>query len=46
MLHPVMSDLERWRHFLEWEVAACREPGTLDGSTHIIAVVRRTINLG
>ncbi len=25
----------------EWEVAACREPGTLDGGTHIIAVIQR-----
>ncbi len=27
--------------FLEVEIAACREPGALDGGTHIIAVVER-----
>jgi hypothetical protein len=41
VLYPVMSDPERWARFLEWEVAACREPGTLDGGTHIIAVIQR-----
>ena len=28
--------------FMEVEVAACREPGALDGGTHIVAVVERT----
>lgn len=28
--------------FLEIEIAACREPGALDGGTHIVAVVERT----
>jgi hypothetical protein len=36
-----MSDPERLARFLEWEVAACREPGVLDGGTHIIAVIQR-----
>ena len=27
--------------FLEVEIAACREPGALDGGTHIVAVVER-----
>jgi SAM-dependent methyltransferase len=27
--------------FLELEIAACREPGALDGGTHILAVVER-----
>jgi heme oxygenase len=30
---------QRW---LEEEIAACREPGALDGGTHIVAVVQRT----
>ena len=34
-------DEELWRVFLEWELAACREPGVLDSGTHIIAVLRR-----
>ena len=29
----------RW---LEEEIAGCREPGALDGGTHIVAVVQRT----
>ena len=33
---------EAWDdRFLEYEVAACREPGALDGGTHIIAVLER-----
>ena len=28
--------------FLELEIAACREPGALDGGTHIVAVLERT----
>ena len=27
--------------FLEVEIEACREPGALDGGTHILAVVER-----
>lgn len=30
------ADPERWRRFLRHEVAACREPGALDGGTHIL----------
>ncbi len=33
---------ESWDdRFLEYEIAACREPGALDGGTHIVAVVKR-----
>jgi SAM-dependent methyltransferase len=33
---------EAWDdRFLEVEIAACREPGALDGGTHILAVVER-----
>ncbi|WP_198962058.1 bifunctional 2-polyprenyl-6-hydroxyphenol methylase/3-demethylubiquinol 3-O-methyltransferase UbiG [Pseudonocardia sp. MH-G8] len=35
------SDRERWRRFLEHEIAACAEPGTRDGGTHILFAVRR-----
>ncbi|HEU4353956.1 MAG TPA: class I SAM-dependent methyltransferase [Actinomycetota bacterium] len=34
------EDAAMWERFLEWEVAACAEPGALDGGTHLIAVVR------
>ena len=30
-----------WNAFLEWELEACRQPGALDGGTHMIAAVRR-----
>lgn len=30
------ADPVRWAHFLENEVAACSEPGALDGGTHIL----------
>ncbi|MEO8284836.1 MAG: class I SAM-dependent methyltransferase [Chloroflexota bacterium] len=31
-----------WQAFLGWETEYCKEPGALDGGTHIIAVVQRT----
>lgn len=34
------DDPEMWERFLGWEIAACAEPGGLDGGTHMIAVVR------
>jgi len=30
-----------WQAFLDWETEYCKEPGALDGGTHIIAVARR-----
>jgi len=37
-----LSVNEAWDdRFLEIELAACREPGALDGGTHILAVVER-----
>ena len=33
------TDAER-AQILEWELELCREPGALDGGTHILAVVR------
>jgi SAM-dependent methyltransferase len=42
----VLEDLEgdpaRWQRFLSHEVAACAEPGALDGGTHILFSARRT----
>ncbi|HYH30067.1 MAG TPA: methyltransferase domain-containing protein [Pseudonocardia sp.] len=34
------ADRERWRRFLEHEVAACAEPGVRDGGTHILFACR------
>ena len=34
-------DAERTRTLIEWDLAACREPGAFDGGTHIVAAARR-----
>jgi SAM-dependent methyltransferase len=34
------GDPDRWRRFLNHEVAACAEPGALDDGTHILFAVR------
>lgn len=36
-----MSDPQLWQTLLAWELDYCKEPGALDGGTHIIAAVRR-----
>lgn len=41
-LRETQSDPVLWEKLLRWEMEACRQPGALDGGTHIIAVVRRT----
>ena len=41
LLAALASDAERWSAFMAWEIAACAEPGALDGGTHMIAVARR-----
>ena len=35
------SDPRRWASFLAHEVSACREPGAVDGGTHLLFAVRR-----
>lgn len=39
-LESLESDPDRWRRFLEHEVAACAEPGALDGGTHLLFAAR------
>lgn len=34
------SDPDRWARFLDHEVAACAEPGALDGGTHVLLAVQ------
>ena len=34
------ADRDRWRRFLDHEVAACAEPGARDGGTHILFAAR------
>ena len=40
-LAELSEDGAVWRHLLEMEIEACREPGCLDVGTHLIAVCRR-----
>jgi len=40
-LEAIAGDAEAWDRFLAWEIDYCREPGAIDGGTHILAVVRR-----
>lgn len=35
------ADADRWTNFLNHEVAACAEPGAVDGGTHILFAARR-----
>jgi hypothetical protein len=40
LLEPIEKDDTSWRHLLEMEIEACREPGCIDMGTHLIAVCR------
>jgi SAM-dependent methyltransferase len=40
-LGDLLDDPVLWPTFLRWEREFCREPGALDGGTHIIAVVQK-----
>ena len=40
-LATLQSDPDRWRHFLDHEVAACAQPGALDGGTHLLFATHR-----
>ncbi|TYB58034.1 class I SAM-dependent methyltransferase [Nonomuraea sp. PA05] len=40
VLAALEADPGRWARFLEHEVAACREPGAVDGGTHILFAAR------
>lgn len=40
-LAHVAADRDRWRRFLEHEVAACAEPGARDGGTYILFAARQ-----
>ena len=41
LLAPVLQDPPLWEAYLAWELACCRQPGAIDGGTHIIAVARK-----
>ncbi len=40
-LDELESDPARWARFIDHEVAACGEPGALDGGTHLLVTARR-----
>jgi SAM-dependent methyltransferase len=41
VLEELEADPDRWERFLRHEIAACGEPGALDGGTHILFSVAR-----
>jgi len=41
LLHGPDSGL--WADYLAWEVECCRQPGAIDGGTHIIAVLQKAL---
>jgi len=40
-LGPLMARADFWPTVLEWELQVCREQGSLDSGTHILAVLRK-----
>ena len=42
-LNTIREDKDTWRHLLEMELEACREPGCLDMGTHLIAICRKPV---
>ncbi len=41
LLQKIERDPRLWEAFLEWELRFSKEPGALDGGTHILAVARK-----
>ena len=41
VLDELEANPENWRRFLKHELAACAEPGALDGGTHILFAAKR-----
>jgi SAM-dependent methyltransferase len=41
ILEELEADPDRWARFMKHEVAACAEPGALDGGTHLLFAARR-----
>ncbi|MHB8379698.1 MAG: class I SAM-dependent methyltransferase [Acidimicrobiales bacterium] len=41
VIERLEADPIRWTRFIEHEVAACAEPGALDGGTHVLFAVQR-----
>lgn len=41
VIEELEVDADRWERFLRHEIAACAEPGALDGGTHILFAAQR-----
>ncbi|UCH03358.1 MAG: hypothetical protein JSW05_07100 [Candidatus Thorarchaeota archaeon] len=41
-LREVMEKPEVWNAFLRWELEFCKEPGAIDGGSHMIVVLKNT----
>ncbi|MHA1961190.1 MAG: class I SAM-dependent methyltransferase [Candidatus Thorarchaeota archaeon] len=41
MLSSVMNDPDEWQTFLQWELDFSREPGAIDGGTHMIVILKK-----
>jgi len=39
VLATVEPDPDRWARFVEHRIRACREPGALDGGTHLLVAL-------
>ena len=39
--HEIRADADRWNELLEIELEACRQSGSLDVGTHLVAVVAK-----
>lgn len=39
-LRKAMEKPEVWEAFLQWELEFCREPGAIDGGTHMVVVLK------
>ena len=40
-LSKIMKDPEKWNTLLKWGLDFSREPGAIDGGTHMIVVLRK-----
>ena len=41
VLARMAEDSDRWRRFVDHEVAMCAEPGAVDGGTHLLFAAAR-----
>lgn len=46
ILARIVADPDHWRQFIDHELSACREPGALDGGSHILFAAEQTTHHG